>query len=105
MNNQVLIKNSAECALCHDVIESKHRHDFVHCKCGEIFIDGGTSYVRCGANDLSNIINRCEYREMTYQEVLAERDRLVEYMESYNAPYHKDSLAALELLIEKANNV
>lgn len=40
--------NKAMCALCGDVIESKHRHDFQKCECGESFIDGGDEYQRGG---------------------------------------------------------
>lgn len=58
--NGVLLRNVAECRLCGDVIESKSRHDFVSCKCGEIFTDGGLDYVRRGATDLANIIDRSE---------------------------------------------
>lgn len=36
------------CNLCDDVIQSMHRHDFVRCKCGKSFVDGGDRYVRCG---------------------------------------------------------
>lgn len=61
--------NKAECLLCHDVIESTHRHDFVKCKCGEIFIDGGLDYNRCGATDMKNLRNLSEYRPMTEEEV------------------------------------
>ena len=53
-----IIRNIAECRLCHDVIESKFRHDFVSCKCGEIFTDGGTAYIRRGANNPHNVIDR-----------------------------------------------
>lgn len=42
------------CKRCTDVIESKYRHDFVRCKCGAIFIDGGNDYTRMGG-DLENI--------------------------------------------------
>ncbi len=49
-------KNRAKCKLCGDILESKHRHDFVSCKCGEIFIDGGNDYWRAGARDLKNIL-------------------------------------------------
>lgn len=49
--------NRCKCRLCGDVIESKHVHDFVRCKCGEIFTDGGDEYVHRGANDLNNIID------------------------------------------------
>lgn len=55
--------NKAQCKLCKDIIESEHRHHFVSCKCGEIFVDGGKDYIRRGAKDLSNIIDLTEYEE------------------------------------------
>jgi hypothetical protein len=45
-----------QCRKCGDVIQSKHRHDFVRCKCGEIFVDGGSEYLRYGAGDLNDVI-------------------------------------------------
>jgi hypothetical protein len=48
--------SKAKCLKCNDVIESKHRHDFVKCECGEIFLDGGDENIRAGANDLNNIL-------------------------------------------------
>ena len=57
-----LISNKAQCRLCGDVIESFHRHDFVTCKCGAIFIDGGTEYIRRGGN-LEGIIDLSEWEE------------------------------------------
>jgi hypothetical protein len=59
----MIVKNAAECAKCGDVIESTHRHDWVQCECGEIFVDGGHAYLRRGANDLANIIERSEHAE------------------------------------------
>lgn len=41
-----LVKNSAQCLGCGDVIESKHRHDFVSCSCKNLSVDGGLSYAR-----------------------------------------------------------
>ena len=38
------------CLKCLDVIESKHRHDFVRCKCGAVFVDGGNDYLRMGGS-------------------------------------------------------
>lgn len=35
-----------QCSKCDDIIRSFHRHDLVECKCGEIFVDGGSDYVR-----------------------------------------------------------
>jgi hypothetical protein len=37
----------ARCKKCNTVIQSKHRHDFVWCKCGAIAIDGGAEYIKC----------------------------------------------------------
>lgn len=42
------IRNMAKCKICDDVIESKHTHDYVMCKCGAIFLDGGKEYQRYG---------------------------------------------------------
>lgn len=44
----MILRNAVECKKCGDLIESKHRHDWVQCKCGAIFTDGGTSYIRRG---------------------------------------------------------
>lgn len=50
--------NKCQCKMCGDIIESKHTHDFVHCKCGEIFTDGGDEYIHRGARtSLDNIID------------------------------------------------
>ena len=38
--------NKVRCKHCGDVIESKHRHDFVWCKCGKVAVDGGLSYLK-----------------------------------------------------------
>lgn len=45
-----IIRNRCKCALCGDVIESKHRHDFVTCKCGAISVDGGKDYLKRSGN-------------------------------------------------------
>lgn len=43
-----IVRNSAKCLSCLDEIESTHRHDFVFCACGELFVDGGRYYLRIG---------------------------------------------------------
>lgn len=40
----MLLKNSIKCNHCNDEIESKHRHDFIKCKCGKVAVDGGSDY-------------------------------------------------------------
>lgn len=54
---QEIIRNSAKCRLCGDEIESKHRHDFKSCVCGEIAVDGGKDYLRRMACDMKNFID------------------------------------------------
>ena len=55
-----ILCNAAKCKLCHDVIESKDRHDFAQCKCGEIFVDGGLDYIRAGAKNFDNFESLAE---------------------------------------------
>ena len=43
-----ILVNKAKCLRCGDIIESKHRHDYVECRCGSIFVDGGKEYLRRG---------------------------------------------------------
>lgn len=42
------VVNKVRCTKCNDIIESRHSHDLRTCKCGAIFIDGGTDYQRYG---------------------------------------------------------
>lgn len=43
-----ITRNRAKCLGCGDVIESKHGHDWQPCKCENLFVDGGLSYLRRG---------------------------------------------------------
>jgi hypothetical protein len=61
----VVLSNKAQCKLCGDVIESVSHYDFQKCKCGEISVDGGKSYLKRSAKDLRNIIELSD----TYDEV------------------------------------
>ena len=38
--------NKIQCNFCKDIIESKHRHDFVSCFCGRVSADGGKDYLK-----------------------------------------------------------
>jgi hypothetical protein len=60
MTERRLIRNAAECKKCGDLIVSKHRHDFVKCKCGAIAVDGGLSYIRRLGNR-EDMIDMCEF--------------------------------------------
>ena len=61
-NTDIILVNKARCRKCNTVIESKSVHDFVECLCGEIFVDGGTEYLRRGAKDFANFKDLSEYK-------------------------------------------
>ena len=46
-----IVKNSIQCKLCGDVIESTYCHDYIVCKCGACAVDGGHDYLRRTAKD------------------------------------------------------
>lgn len=56
----MILSNKAQCKICKDIVESRHRHDFKWCKCGQMYVDGGKEYIRRGAKDLDNIIELSE---------------------------------------------
>lgn len=56
----VVLVNKAECGVCGDVIESRHRHDYVRCSCGEIAVDGGKDYLKRSAKNFDNLIELSE---------------------------------------------
>lgn len=63
MNTQKIKVNAAKCLSCNQIIQSVHRHDFVRCECGNIFVDGGTDYIRRGIRDISMYEDMSEVEE------------------------------------------
>jgi hypothetical protein len=51
------------CLECDQIVESKHRHDFKECKCGNVFVDGGHEYLRWGIRDFSTVVSLSEVEE------------------------------------------
>lgn len=69
MTTGKLIKSSFKCLTCEEVIESKHRNDFVACKCPEdsdtrIFADGGVLYQLFGYGIKAEYEDLCEWEEL-----------------------------------------
>ena len=64
---EVVVVNKCQCALCGDIIESKFRRDFVNCKCGAIYTDGGHEYIRRGAKKWEYIIDLSEVYTEEYE--------------------------------------
>lgn len=72
---KVLTRNAVKCLVCNTILESKHRHNYVQCRCSnESAVDGGLVYQRILAKDLDLVENLCEYVEMTR----GERDKQLE---------------------------
>lgn len=46
MKKKVIKKNLIKCNHCHELLESKHVHDFKTCMCGACSVDGGHDYLR-----------------------------------------------------------
>lgn len=63
VKKQKIWHNRCQCALCGDIIESKSVHDFVSCKCGAIFTDGGSEYTHRGFKFSSTDIINLSYWE------------------------------------------
>jgi hypothetical protein len=40
-----------KCLKCNHTIRSMHRHHYMRCNCGSLFVDGGSSYLRMGAEE------------------------------------------------------
>ena len=97
---KVLTKNSVKCLICNTILESKHRHDFQQCNCSnKAFVDGGLSYERLGAMDLSLIENLCEYRTLTQESYDKEQSELKAKQLAKNEQGVKDGL-----LVKIGNN-
>lgn len=63
---EVVTLNKCQCKKCGDIIESKHRHDFVWCKCRSIAADGGKEYIR-RVGELDQIIELSESHQEEYE--------------------------------------
>ncbi|PZD83282.1 hypothetical protein DTX80_17580 [Bacilli bacterium] len=62
-----ILVNKVRCKKCDDIIESRHSHDFKVCKCGAIYIDGGTDYQKYGWGSPSNLGSSAEeYIDFSY---------------------------------------
>lgn len=95
-----IIRNAAHCLLCGDIIESRHRHDWVQCKCGNVFVDGGHDYCRAGYSDGSNIRWLNESRPWSLDELNQREEELVNKLVAlketdFMAKYYRDELSDL----------
>jgi hypothetical protein len=53
---QVITRSRLRCVECNTVLESKHVHHYVTCRCpNKTMLDGGLEYVRYGGVDMDKI--------------------------------------------------
>jgi hypothetical protein len=81
--------SKAQCLDCEDILESKHRHDFVKCKCGNSFLDGGEDYFRGGGNLLP-----------LFDEVFNDNSFLDDDFDDYNLGYQAGTLDERERILQ-----
>ena len=65
----MILSNQARCLRCGDEPWSAHRHDFRHCECGAMAVDGGMAYLRRlgtpqDINEMSIVITNEEYEAL-----------------------------------------
>lgn len=97
------MKNRAKCALCKEIIESFHEHDYVPCKCGEISIVGGNVFPGCGAKDWANFL-RIDDEGNEFKPKVVEKDEPIEVIpQEISLQDHIDALIkTLEALPQAA---
>lgn len=57
--NKWCYQDGIKCHSCDDIIYSVNRHDYTHCKCGKVNVDGGKDYLKIGfeSNAIYTIVN------------------------------------------------
>ena len=72
---QKIIRNAIQCNNCGEIIESKHRHDYVQCKCGACAVDGGHNYLRrCYTRDGKGFTDLSETIEISSAKATGDND-------------------------------
>lgn len=71
----MILANAAKCLKCGDEIFSSHRHDFKACSCGNVFVDGGMSYIRHGYKSYDSYLNlSIEVSELDFEMCMSALD-------------------------------
>lgn len=71
MNNKdkKIVLNRIMCDSCKDIIISRHTHDYVTCKCGNVSTDGGTSYFHRSWKDGATYTDMTLYTDSDFEEI------------------------------------
>lgn len=95
-----ITRNAAQCGRCSDIIESKHRHDFVRCSCGNISVDGGTAYTRRSFGD-TNWTDLTEYSILSKEDLILKIEYYKELAKTTGMISVEDTIAEGELMLLK----
>ena len=86
-----------QCLDCKDIVESKHRHDFQRCKCGQSFIDGGDDYIR-GGGLLVHILDVLD--EDIFDDPLLDDDDTNNEFQDFNLGYQAGTLDERDRILQ-----
>lgn len=59
----MILRNSVLCLKCNTEIESRHRHDYVRCPCGNVAVDGGKDYLKRSVHDMNMVKDTSHLKE------------------------------------------
>lgn len=93
------MRNRAKCKLCNEIIESFHRYDIVKCKCGEIYIEGGSDFYKAGCSDWANFI-RIDDNDKEVPITVVDDPNEFKKVEDDRPPTRQEKLEMLKGMIE-----
>jgi hypothetical protein len=96
-----LVRNAARCNVCGDYIESGNRHDFRTCKCGNVSVDGGHSYVRRAFQQSVNFTDDCEWQLLPEEELKRKIDYYAEQSKRGGMGFYVDYVKVGEVLLKE----
>ena len=86
-----------QCLDCLDIIESKHRDDFVRCRCEKSFLDGGDDYFR-GGGYLVPVLDAVD--EDMFDDLLLDDDDTNNELQDFNLGYQAGVLTERERILK-----
>lgn len=98
------MRNRAKCKLCKCVIESFHPTDTVTCKCGQIYVTGGSS-MQCGAEDFSNFLIVDDNDQEHEVRAIDKDDKKEELPLNDSIPSKEDLIGMLQQIVSVYENL
>jgi hypothetical protein len=99
-----IVHNSVRCHKCGNDIESKNRHDFKWCKCGNVAVDGGQSYLKRAYIERHSWTETSEHELLTISEIEAKVEYYLKMAEDYDSPHFQEVAEFGTILLEELKN-